>query len=233
MWIFADDDAQVLINFVVDGVFVVPTAAWATVRDNTGSVLIASEALTIDGTTATLTVPGANNSLASGADTSNRYVNVYFNSNGRQYRQDLNYRVMSFLPITTGYDDVRAVLGLENSELPDTEIDIPQAYLELKREYGDLFTEALTAETVLNGIANRAIAIKAAIEVSYSLELRTGIKFSSEEQTFQRMSEINFTAMRLGLGKLLATQINILLDQEDVGTASFVVATPTDAITGG
>lgn len=232
MWWTADEDVTLSIDYVVDGEFVIPTAAWAVVRDHLGVVIPGLEAVNLatSSTTASLTILAANNAVASGMDFSNRYISVFFNHGGAQYRRELSYRLHPFVPMTVTHDDVRRELGLGTDELPDRDINIYGAYLALKDEYG--IDTALLAGDLTNQAANQAIAVKAAIELTWSLPFRAAVKMKSEDAAIDRMSEFDPMALRIQLGQRLAGFLDIVDGTTNTGTVSLVLSTPTDVITG-
>jgi hypothetical protein len=127
MWVFAGESYTLLIEYQVDGEFVIPTSANVTLRDQTGTALALGEVLDVTSTQASYQVSGVWNNLTVGNTVENRFVTVQFIYAGQSYRKDLVYRVSEFIPMTTSPDEVRGFLGLEMSELPDKDIDLLQA----------------------------------------------------------------------------------------------------------
>lgn len=232
MWVFSGDDQQIDVDYLVDDEFVIPSAATATVRSHTGAVLQSNVALDITTTSAILTVAGADNTLTGTNTVEQRYVHVYFTHEGKQHRRDYTYRIAAFIPLTATAQDVRDELGLDASELPDRAVDTLHAYLQLADEYGTAFTDTFSSGTVSSLRANEAVVLKAAIDVVTSLDLRAGVKFASEETSFQRKDSFDSQAMLHTLGNKLSKILDDILATDTVLVTSFVVATPTDVITG-
>jgi hypothetical protein len=232
MWWTADEDVAFQIDYVVDGEYVIPTAAWATVRDNSGAVITGLDTVVLDvtSTSTIITIPAADNAVPSGAEFSSRYVVVVFNYGGAQYRREMSYRLRPFTTITVGPEDVRRELGLDISELPDRDIDVYAAYLALNVEYP--LEAALLAGDVTTIAANRAIAVKAAIEITWSLPFRAAVKIKAEDAGFDRMSEFSPFDIRLQLAHRLGSLLDVMEGTTTEGSPSMVVSTPTDVITG-
>lgn len=232
MWVIDGEDAQFPIDFTVDGDFVIPSSATATIRDQTGAVLVANEPLPVDTTSALLEIPGANNALAPGSVYENRFVVVVFVHEGRQHRQELSYRVRPFVAVTATPKDVRRELGLDPSELPDDDIDVYSAYLTLEQEYGIRFVDALSGGNLSASLVQKAIAVRAAIELTFSLPFRAGVRFASEGNQFQRKDDFDPVAIRIALGQRLSGMIDVILQEDTLVTPSMSLATPVDVITG-
>lgn len=232
MWWSADEDVTLTVDYVVDGEYVIPTAAWAVVRDHLGVVIPGYESVTlaVDSTTTQLTVSAADNGIGSGMDFSNRYISVYFNHGGAQHRQELSYSLRPFVPLTVTEADVRKELGLDIEELPNKDIDLYKAYLLLNEDYQ--IATALQAGDLTNQAANMAVAIKAALEITWSLPFRAAVKMKSEDAAVDRMSEFDVLDIRIQLGRRLSSFLDIVEGTTSTGTTTLVLSTPTDAITG-
>lgn len=234
MWWTAGEDVNFLIEYLVDGEFVIPDSATATVRSNGGTPItgLIDVPLAVTSTSATLTVPAIENSVADGLIFETRYVTVKFVSDGKTHNRTFYYKVATFLPITVSPDDVRRELGLESSELPDRDIDILASYVLLRVDYGQAITDALTDSGEKSIAANKAIAVKAALDLVNSLVFRAAVKIKAEDSAVDRMSTFDVNEIRIRLGQQLSKFIGIITGEADTGTAIFVLSSPTDAITG-
>lgn len=231
MWTLDGDDHTIVIDFIVGGQFVEPTSASMTLRDHTGQVIVSSVALTVEGSSAVVSIEGSNNSPLVQGEVENRYLNVYFLYGAKQHRIDLSYRVGPFIPLSATPADVRAQLGLDASELPDEDVDLGRAYLSLVQEYGTAFQDAFV-DGILWAPALDAVVYQATLEILDSLQFRAGVMFSSEESRFQRMQEFDIPRMRMDLGRKLSSKLDIALNRDPEVVQSLALATPTDVITG-
>jgi len=234
MWFTANEDVTLTIEFKVNGDYVIPTEATATVRDAEGAPISGLEdiSLAVGSTNAPLVIPAVHNMVTPGNSFETRFVTVGFVHNTRHWRISKSYRISPLLLMTTGPDDVRRELGLDGSELPDEDIDLTSAYLRLEDELGSIFTEALKSGNSKAISANRAISLRAALDIVDSLPFRVAVKMKAEDSSIDRMKEFDVAMIRLRLGQRLSEMTDHLENFTDTGRTSFVVGTPTDAITG-
>lgn len=233
MLTFTEDTAVSFpVDFLVDGVHVVPTSATVTVRDETGATIagLVDAPLDVSSTHTLVSVPGTDNAVPLGSDYVNRYLQVTFLHEGRTHQRHFVYRVRPFIPIAVTPDDVRAELGLDSREMPDDVIDLYGAYLDLKADY-DMETALITG-TQAALAANRAIAVKAALEMIDSLVFRVAIKMRSEDSALERMTSFDPDKIRIRLGQKLGRLLDVIAGDTTEGSAVLILATPTDAITG-
>lgn len=234
MWSTAGEDVNFLIEYIVDGDFVIPDSATATVRNDGGTPVagLTDVPLAVDTTTATLTIPAAENSVAAGANFETRYITVKFVAAGKTHNRTFFYKVAPFLPLTVTPDDVRRELGLDSSEAPDKDIDILSAYVLLRVDYGQPIEDALVGGSEKTIAVNKAIAVKAALELVNGLVFRAAVKIKAEDSAIERMSEFDVNEIRIRLGQRLSKFLGVVQGEAEDGTAILVLSTPTDAITG-
>lgn len=232
MWVTEGDHVVFPLRFLVEGDFVIPSAAWVTVRDTVGQVLTGFDnlAVGIGSTSSTVEIPSVHNVLPPGALFATRYVSLTFNHEGQQYRDTQHYRIIPFLPLTVGPEDVRRELGLDPSELPDREIDLYEAYFRLSADRNMLLALRDTGDRAL--MANRAIAIKAALDILESLTFRAAVQMKAEEHTMQRMREFDIPSIRIRLGQRLGACLDVVDGIRSPATRNFRLVTPRDALTG-
>lgn len=229
MWYEAEEDVTFTIDYQVDGEFVTPTSASYKLRAHDGTVLDAGT-LSVAGTSVEFTILAAQHSIASAWET--RYLLVSFVAGGKQYLRTIAYQLGTFVPMTASKDKVRALIGLDGSELPDDDLDLHEAYFELADEYETDFTDAFTAVGTKNRLANQAVALKAALNVIQSVPLRTKIQVRTENTTVARSDKIDFERLAAALENKLHSTLQDLIVTSVVNTALFELSTPTDAITG-
>lgn len=234
MWWTAGEDVNFQIEYLVDGEYVIPTSATATVRNDGGTPIAGLEnvSLAVTTTAAVLTIPAAENTVAGGSNFETRYISLSFVSDGKTYTRTLHYKLAPFLPITVTPDDVRRELGLETSEAPDSDINIMSAYILLRVEYGVNIENALTGGTSKTLAVNQAIAVKAALELVGGLQFRAAVKIKAEDSAVERMAKFDVDGIRIRLGQRLSKFLNVINDQVETGNPTLVLSNPTDAITG-
>lgn len=233
MWVYAGIDVALTVDYLVDGEFVIPTSALATVRDHAGVPIgsLTDVALSVASTSAVLTIPGTNLTLAPNTAFAHRYIDVRFVYNTRTYHQRMSLKVTNFIPMTVTPEDVRRELGLDNLEVPDSHIDLVTAYLTLNEDYP--VAAALLATDFTAIAANQAIAVKAALALTDSLQFRVAVKAKAEDSSIDRMAEFDVDVIRARLGNRLASFLDLVEGVTAVETVpSIVLSTPTDPITG-
>lgn len=231
MWFFADNDVQLLVDYQVDGEFVVPDSATYDLFGHDGAPILQAQALPAQATSESIVVSAANNSI--GTDLfQNRYLHVRFISGGTSYQVNFAYSLSAFIPMTATPSHVRAEIGLDAKELPDRDIDLLRAYFTLKNRYGDAITTALTAADSTNLAVNKAIAVQAALDISTSFDLRTAIAVRSEDSSSRRSEKIDFDRIVSRLEKKLAPLVDASLGSSPASPIIFTLSTPTDALTG-
>lgn len=234
-WCESDQDFDLSISFLVDGEFVAPTVATLTVRDGAGVPIpaLTSVALPTGLTTVSHSILGSYNSITNGGEFEDRWVEVKFTADGVNRSQFERYRIAPFLPTTVTAQTVREVLGLSGQELPDDAVDIFGAYLALKQDYSAIFPTALTAGDHTTDAANRAIALKAALDLTSSLVFRVAIKIKAEDTSVDRMSEFDVDQIARNLEHELTRVLNVASGVTSNTTKTILsLATPTDVITG-
>lgn len=227
------NDAPITIDFIVDGDYVIPTAASLSVRGNSGALItgLINIALPTSTNTTIYTVLATNNTIASPKTQENRFVEVTFTYAGKVFHQTISYSVIPFLPITATPSMARRELGLDRSELADTDVDIYQAYLLLLSDYSTLAT-ILIAGDVTAEAANQAIAITAALQIVDSLPFRAFVTAKSEDSEIGRQSTFDVEQIREALAGRLQMFMGLALGVAITGSKSFSLSTAVDVITG-
>lgn len=234
-WRMAGRDSLFNFDILVEEEFAVPQAGSIklTMRSGNGSIIAGYDRLSLPDTTLSsvaVTIPAAENNITASLFET-RYLNLEYVVAGAPYEQNVVYRLTSFLPIQVRPKDVRALVGAEAKELPDSEIDIFESYLLLLESYGDAFSDAISSDTNASIHANRALALRAAIEVLPALpaKLRALEKFNNAEIQRQK---INFKTLRADLEAKLAVELDTMFGGAGASTTIFMVSQPTDPITG-
>lgn len=234
LWFTAGEAATLAIDYTVDGQFVVPDSAAFQVRDPSGALLL-SGSMPAATTSEPLEIPAPQNVLGDGNSFETRFVLIQFLHDGHAFEHRLSYRIAPFLPFTGTPGQVRAELGLDPAELPDEDIDLPSAYLELVANAEAAFTAAFLASSVRGLAANQAVVLQAAVNVVHTLEMRAAATMRSEDHLFSRFTGIDFAALAARLQNRLAKLISTASGETvslTTGGALFTLSTPTDAVTG-
>lgn len=236
MWIEPGDDASVLINFQVGDDLVIPDAGSVkvTVRDNAGTPLAGfnKNLVDADSTSVLITIPGANNTIAAGKVYENRFIVAYFTYKGMPFQAPAFYGIYPFVPLTVTPADARRHTGFSYEELPDDAVDIKAAYINLAINLGTDFTNALTSGTEKQLAANNLVALRAALDMAHSFQMRMALTEQSQNNTFTRHDHTDVQKLIDDLAAKLDEQIFTFSSGSATTQVFFMTVQPTDVITG-
>ena len=128
-----------------------------------------------DKTMINIVIPGEANVLDDGVAFDDRFLIVNYTTNGSEHSQRISYRIIPFVPYVCNPDDVRTLLGVPNTVVEDSMVDIYSGYLKCKSLFDDptSLDSLLVARTQQSQSANRAITICCALSFRNSLQLLT------------------------------------------------------------
>lgn len=186
-----------------------------------------------------IVIPEESNVLVEGTQFDNRVLIVNYTVNGVYHSDRISYRIIPFVPYVCNADDVRTLLGVSNTILEDSMIDIYSGYLKCKNLFSDPSTlDSLLIERSQKSLgANRAITICTALSFKNALQLLTP-KIESDgvaSQTRFTMTAEDFANLFDSLEDELGDLIADLEDQtiEDRYSPDLlVVGNLTDTFTG-
>jgi len=240
-WRLAGQAQSAILEFMVDGQPVVPDAdsiiftSW----DNAGVQIISAPFLQpVDAvpTQMEVVLDSGLNSIASGALFESRYLRADFTFNTRPYFVTQSYRLHGMIPTTVKPQNVRALVGADVDEIPDVDIDIVGAYIELMSSFGANLQVALIRTDAISLAANQAIALQVAVNLCPSLQSRLLKSEKSDNAGFQR-ADMDFLKLEADLRTQLTDklgQIILVLDGTTISSEPhtiFAVTKQTDRIT--
>lgn len=205
-----------------------------TVRDNTGTVVINKTAVTMApaSTEASVVVPAVNNAIGDGRFTM-RTVVIDFTKTGRPMVSRETYRLTAWLNTTVTPDEVRAFIGVDAGELPNSVIDIVEAYLDVENDITEAtLTAALGAADNKQIAANRMILAQAVLNQIPGLPLRLSQNESNGVFSAQR-PKIDLIALELRAQAMYADAADLTAGRFVTDRSDFLVVTLSpDATTG-
>lgn len=207
-----------------------------TLADQTGAVLGSNPRYgSFLGTTASLLLEAADLVIAPENQTEARYILLQFEVSGETVEQRTSFGLSPFLPIEASAQTVRTILGISGEELATDEVDLITSFYELSDTYGATMMTALSSGKVKvrNGV-NKAIALKACIDLLPSLQLRTYQTNQNENAMFTRFRGIDWDRLAADLQGRLAESLadaGLAVDVTEVYPSIFVVSQPTDPVT--
>lgn len=232
----AGEDITLQIPLRMNGEPVVPDAGSVklTLRDNAGQVLVNKEAVTMGtaSTEASVLIDADHNALGTGRF-SNRSVLVTFTKSGRPQEVRLSYRLTAWLNTTITADDVRGFIGIDSGELPDREIDIIAAYLDVENDVTEtVLSAALGGADAKQIAANRLILARAVLDQIPGLQMRVSQNESNGVFSAQR-PKLDLVQLELRAQALYADNSDLVAGRLAVTQDLFIApAVSPDPITG-
>jgi hypothetical protein len=165
----------------------VNTATW-TLRNDAGAVVAGFSNVALSNaagaTTALVDIGTLGNQLANGATTTARFLEVsWVAAGGVRYRSVTPYRIAAWVGLSITPSDVRGLVGLNEAELPDADLDLVGAALALRAEIGNGFPTGAAVD-------QRLVALRSFLDMKASLPLRVASAMSSDNVAFKRLANL-------------------------------------------
>lgn len=240
MYVKSGTNLNLPIDFIVDGDFVVPdsTSVTVTVSDLSGDTITGFDALAITGldensTHFTLTIPDTANTKTDSYEI--RFVHCDFTVDSKVYQVRTTYQIVDRVDLPIAPQEIRNLLGLSSSELPDENIDLMKAYLDAEEDAGESLNTLITTGDTAQYIFE-AVKLKAALNVLPVLELVAVQSEQADNVVYKRFQSIDFDAIRDAYSKrynsLLQKAIPDLAGSESFSPVFSVLSFGDDSITG-
>lgn len=232
----AGEDIAVQLPLRINGEPIIPDQGSVkfTLRDNAGQVLLSKQDVTMGAasTEASYTIPAVYNALGAGRF-STRTAIVEFTKSGRPVSVKLSYRLAPWLNTTVTPDDVRAFIGVDSGELPDSVIDITDAYLAVEGVVGETaLTTALAGADQTQLRANDLILARAVLLQLPGLPLRLSQNESNGVFSAQR-PKIDLALLEARALALYGEALGLIVVTNESDRIDFlVVAISPDPFTG-
>lgn len=237
--VLKDKATSVLVEFKRGEDFFVPDdgSVTYTIRDNDGSEMVGyvdqSLTPTAGATDVVVAIPSGVNALPDGAKFGYRAVIVTYLVNGVTYDNTVRYRVHPYMNFQASADQVRSFMGLHESELPDSEVDMVKAFLEVQTDASSADIPTLLASGDVQAFnVNAAIVYKAVLEAIPSLQLRVAQKQTSDGSSLSRLQELDFNDLEAKARRRLADALDLITGQVR-SDAPLLLVTGDDNIFGG
>lgn len=240
-WRLEGTPQSVIMEFAVDGQPVIPDAnsIYFTAWNHLGVQIEGYDfvpAVDAIPTQMKVVMSEALNSIAADALFETRYLRADFMHNNKPYAVLTTYGLYRMVPMTATPHGVRALVGADTSELPDADIDLIAAYIELMGSYSEILPGALRRTDAVGLTANRAIALQAAVTICPSLQSRLLKSEKADNAGFQR-ADMDFLKLENDLRANLASSLEEILRASGASSTVFeshtifAVTKQTDRIT--
>lgn len=230
---FADQDISVTIPLTRDGEpFVADGLIKWSLRDQTGALIQLPTNTTSTNSMVTVLVPAALGSINPDRLFEKRTLTLSGFVSGEIFTVTQTYRLSPFINMTASPSDVRAYIGCDDGELPDSDIDMFNAYFAVVDTAGrDTINTALSTGTSQELQANQAIIAQAILNCLPSLQARISKTTNDGTISITRFN-LNFDELRASARDKLDRALNTILGRDTSTRLVFVVGTRTDPITG-
>ena len=240
MDVLAGSNASIRFRFERGAEPIIPTAGSVsyTIRDQNGVPLTGYIDLPVilgpADTSVNIPLPAAINMMTLRVE--KRFVVIRWSAQGNDYSSVINYRLVPFLNTTVTHAAVRSQIGgIGKTTLPDDEIDIIRAYLQIEDKLGQpVLEDALSSGGLTEITANDAIRLQAAMDVLPSVKLRVLQKETDGPLSYER-ADLGplLDQLEVDIRQNLLAAINTLSGRAEDSFTLLLLTSPTDPITGG
>lgn len=229
-------DAVITVQFRQQGEPFLPTTPTWTLRGHSGAPVSGyiAQALTLPptATSAQVTVPGAQNTIAVDRRFEIRRVVVSALRVGVAWQTVIPYRVIPYLNYDATVDDVRSFFGLDEGELPNGDVDLFAAYIAVEEAATrTVFETALVSGDRRQHQANNAIIAQAALLAIPALRQRLLLRHTDGSINAQR-TPINWEALEGHARAQLNAALDVVGNRLAPVFGGFVAPALLDPITG-
>lgn len=230
----AATDLRLTFDIKVGGEFVVPDANTLEliIRGPQGIPLAPYTPLPMgnpQGNSISHVVPASFNIMLADSTLEMRFAEMHFNWQSKHYSVKTPYRLIKFMPIQVGPQEVREALGVEYHELPDEAVDIFQSYAKLT--VNTAFMEALQSNDVRSIRANQVLLYTEALRIAPSLRARI-LKQEGEDNALYTRFNMDFDKLKAELQGALTDAESSLVEISTNSSVGFIVTSPVDRLTG-
>lgn len=205
-------------------------------RDHTGQTVLTNQTLPdTEDTALRIPVAASNNNISGVRQFEKRSITVRGTVDDEAFVLGVQYRLTAWLNHSVSCDAVRAFIGTDAGELPDSEIDLVAAYFEIQDVIGETaLTEALDSGLRLEQIANDAIKARAVLAVLPGMQARMSKREEDGTMKVERFA-IDFdklAAEAQRLIRLAAREVGLIDDAATVPTLFVLAGRTVDEVTG-
>lgn len=230
----AGRDVTVPVNLTYNGQPAVPDSGTAVLSVLTpGGDVLFTESLTTGPTDVVIvvTIPAEHNQITTSF--SRRVVRITAERGGIPFDAVTMYRLTPQILYTVTPKDVRGFLGVNEGELPDEDVDLAGAYLNLEFAIGrDKLVAALTSGEEAELRANDAVLYSTVLDLIPSLANRVAQEETDGALSFKRNARKDFSDLKKSAEDRLSAALATINPVVDPGYAILITTTDADPITG-
>lgn len=242
MWTLAGEEATVTLDLKVDGQFVLADqgSIAVTIRNNEGVAFEDWNKAPLpdtDKSQVSFMIPASLTFLETSEQMGAIYTLLEWKVDGAPYRIPGVVRLARFTPMQATTEGVRNRLGAGEQEIPDSAIDLYQAYFQLLVLYPDTLPAAMRSSVAAACLsANNAVELQAALVQLPSLAAKL-YQSEAQENTSKTRMKLDVDKLQVSLTAMLDNELKTMEStMAGTGTTTTViqllVVSPTDVITG-
>jgi hypothetical protein len=205
-------DLTIAVPLTRDGEPFVPdanTLTW-TLYGQSGQQMATGTLTTVTDSTAFVPVTAANNSIVAGNAFEKRTIVLSGLAGALPFVIRQAYQLIPWLNYTASADDVRTFIGIGPGELPNADIDLVSAYMDVcSYSTQAIIDAALVSANDNEREANRAIVARAVLLVIPSLQARVS-KAESDGTIDVTRQDIDFNALEERASQQLSRSLDII-----------------------
>jgi hypothetical protein len=231
----ADSDVSINVLFTQDGEPVVPDNGLITweLRGQSGEVLVPFTSMSdITDTQAQIPVQANRHAIAGGRTFEKRTLTVRGSANNFPFEFRVAYTIVPFINMTATPEDVRTFIGIDSGELPDHDIDMLSAYVDvLQKVDPTVMATALAAGDENELSANRAIVAQAVLATLPALPAKVSKAVTDGGTDIERF-DYNFDKLRADASLMLEKAVTILTTRISASRLMSAFGVRSDPVTG-
>ncbi|MBD9544263.1 hypothetical protein IB276_32990 [Ensifer sp. ENS04] len=239
MDVIAGTPTALIIPFIIGNQPVAPDVGSVTytLKDQLGSPMVGLTDIPYVTTPTTyqmqVLVPSSAHSIDPARRFERRGVVVNFKLNGEEVQLTRSYRVVPEPTHTVTPADVRAFIGIEEHELPDSDIDILSAFLLVEKDVGATeLAAAITSGTTAELSANTLVRMRAVLDVLPSAKQRMAQSEKNGVKEFSRVDLKELDKLKKDAEDRYQEAYDDIVVTTETTVSLFLVTSNTDAITG-
>lgn len=217
------------IDFIEDGEFYTPDVGSVTytLLDNQNVAISGQTSIVVTTTASTtnvvLNIGAAYNIKSSLKDFENRTIHLKGTVGGKPFAIRSRYRLIDSALLILDPNNVRVILGVSDSELPDEDIDVFISYFKYANKYGDTFKNAFSQGDISALYAESVVYLETAINAVPALRLKVAQTESDGVVRFSRFTNIDWDSLLADLkSKLEEALLTVGVSTEETIVGGFL-----------
>lgn len=162
-----------------------------------------------------------------------RQLRVNFTYNSQPFEEYINYQIVDRVNIPVTTSEVRQVLGVDDSDIPDEYFDLINSFhnVDADLESLDLETEIQSGSSTVRDLL-QSIKYKAALDVIPALQLAVNQSEQADNVVYKRFVDVDFEKLKIDINTKYSDSITKAIEGTSTSLTYMVATQDTDAVTG-